>query len=95
MYNVDAVERIMREQNKNFSDLAEYIYGDRRHTVRHLVRPGANPTSEMVEKVADFLGVPIDMVHGRFSSIKDSEKELNITKQLVRAQKESMQLRTN
>ena len=50
MYNVDAVERIMREQNKNFSDLAEYIYGDRRHTVRHLVRPGANPTSEMVEK---------------------------------------------
>ena len=25
MYNVDAVERIMREQNKNFSDLAEYI----------------------------------------------------------------------
>ena len=48
----------------------------------------------MVEKVADFLGVPIDMVHGRFSSIKDSEKELNITKQLVWAQKESMQLRT-
>ena len=48
----------------------------------------------MVEKVADFLGVPIDMVHGRFSSIKDSEKELNITKQLVRTQKESMQLRT-
>lgn len=90
MYSVDAVERIMREQNKNFSDLAEYIYGDRRHTVRHLVRPGANPTSEMVEKVADFLGVPIDMVHGRFNSLKDAEKELNITKKLVQAQEESI-----
>ena len=90
MYNVDAVERIMREQNKNFSDLAEYIYGDRRHTVRHLVRDGANPTSELVEKVADFLGVPIDMVHGRFNSLKDAEKELNITKKLVQAQEESI-----
>lgn len=90
MYSVEAVERMMREQKKNFSDMAEYIYGDRRHTVRHLVRDGANPTSELVEKVADFLGVPIDMVHGRFSSIKDSERELAITQQIVKTQEESI-----
>lgn len=90
MYSVEAVERMMREQKKNLSDLAEYIYGDRRHTVRHLVRDGANPTSELVEKVADFLGVPIDMVHGRFSSIKDSERELAITQQIVKTQEESI-----
>ena len=80
----------MREQKKNFSDLAEYIYGDRRHTVRHLVRDGANPTSELVEKVADFLGVPIDMVHGRFNPIKDSERELAITQQLVQSQEKTI-----
>lgn len=90
MYSVEAVERIMREQKKNFSDLAEFIYGDRRHTVRHLVKEGANPTSELVEKVADFLGVPIDMVHGRFNPIKDSERELTLSKQLIQSQEKTI-----
>ena len=51
MYNVEIVDRLMREQKKSASDMAEFIYGNRRRSVVHLVKEGANPTAELIEKV--------------------------------------------
>lgn len=86
MYNALTVERLMREQRKNGSDMAEYIFGDRRHTVRHLVKEGANPTAELVEKVADFLGVSIDVVYGRNDRTPESERNVELMEKLIRSQ---------
>ena len=76
MYSAVIVDRLMREQKKSGSDLAEYIYGNRSHTVRHLIKEGANPTAELVEKVADFLGVSIDEIYGRYNPRTKSDAEL-------------------
>jgi len=86
MYSPSIVDQLLREQKKSGSDLAEYVFGDRRHTVRHLIKEGANPTSELVEKVADFLGVSIDVLYGRYNPHKDNEHTIEMMEKLIRSQ---------
>ena len=92
MYSTVIVDRLMREQKKNGSDLAEYIFGDRRHTVRHLIREGANPTSEMLEKVAEFLNVSIDELFGRTNPHAGDAKNFELMEKLIRTQENQIKL---
>lgn len=66
--------------------MAEYVFDDRRHTVRHLIKEGTNPTAELVEKVADFLGVSIDVLYGRYNPHKDNEHTIEMMEKLIRSQ---------
>lgn len=95
MYQPEIVERLLREQQKNGSDLAEYCFNDRRHTVRHLVKEGANPTAELVEKVADYLNVPIDVIFGRKEQVSDLERVHEATKKLVESLEGQLQTKDN
>lgn len=93
MYSTVIVERLMREQKKNGSDLAEFVFGDRRHTVRHLIREGANPTSEILEKVANFLNVSIDELFGRIDPHTDDQRSIELMEKLIRSQENQLKLR--
>lgn len=86
MYSPSIVDQLLREQKKTGSDLAEYVFGNRRHTVRHLVKEGANPTAELVEKVADYLGVSVDVLFGRYSPHKEDEHSRELMEKLIRSQ---------
>lgn len=92
MYSTVIVDRLMREQKKNGSDLAEFIFGDRRHTVRHLIREGANPTSEILEKVADFLNVSIDELFGRIDPHAGDARSMELMEKLIRSQENQIKL---
>ena len=85
MYSTVIVDRLMREQKKNGSDLAEYIFGDRRHTVRHLIR-------EMLEKVAEFLNVSIDELFGRTNPHAGDAKNFELMEKLIRTQENQIKL---
>lgn len=93
MYSTVIVERLMRERQKNGSDLAEYCFGDRRHTVRHLVKEGANPTAELIEKVADFLDVSTDELFGRFNPRNSDDRQVELMEKLIRSQEDQLKLR--
>lgn len=95
MYNVDVVNRLMTEKKKNGSDLAEYCFGDRRHTVRHLIREGANPTAELIEKVADFLEVSTDELFGRYNPRSAEDDCIELMKKLIRSQENQLQMRAD
>lgn len=86
MYNVEIVDRLMREQKKSASDMAEFIYGNRRRSVVHLVKEGANPTAELIEKVADFLDVSIDELFGRYNPRNANDRDVELMEKLIRAQ---------
>lgn len=92
MYSTVIVNRLLREQRKNGSDLAEYIYGDRRHTVRHLMREGANPTSEILEKIAEFLNVSIDELFGRVDPHAGDTRNIELMEKLISSQENQIKL---
>lgn len=75
----------MREQKKSASDMAEFIYGNRRRSVVHLLKEGANPTAELIEKVADFLGVSIDEIFGRYNPRTAEDKDVELMEKLIRS----------
>lgn len=85
MYSPTTVERLMREQKKNASDMAEFIYGNRRRSVVHLLKEGANPTAELIEKVADFLGVSIDEIFGRYNPRTAEDRDVELMEKLIRS----------
>lgn len=92
MYHADIVERLMREQQKTQSDLAEYLYGDRRRSAGHLLREGANPTAEFVERIAMFLGVSVDVLFGRRYLDYRDDRKLALLHRLVILEEEQIRL---
>lgn len=85
MYSTVIVERLMREQKKNASDMAEFIYGNRRRSVVHLLKEGANPTAELIEKVADFLSVSVDEIFGRYNPRTSDDRDVELMEKLIRS----------
>ena len=65
--------------------MAEFIYGNRRRSVVHLLKEGANPTAELIEKVADFLGVSIDEIFGRYNPRTAEDKDVELMEKLIRS----------
>lgn len=93
MYSTEIVERLMALQKKSAADLSDFLYGDRKHCVRHLLKAGANPTAEYVEKVADFLGVSIDEIYGRYNPRSESDQNIDLMNKLIKSQEIQLQLR--
>jgi len=93
MYSVEIVERLMALQKKNAADLSDFLYGDRKHCVRHLLKAGANPTAEYVEKVADFLGVSIDEIYGRYNPRSESDQNVELMQKLIKSQEIQLEMR--
>lgn len=93
MYSVEIVERLMALQKKSAADLSDFLYGDRKHCMRHLLKEGANPTAEYVEKVADFLGVSIDEIYGRYNPRSESDQNIELMKKLIKSQEIQLEMR--
>ena len=65
MYSPITAKRLLDKEGKRMSDLAEYIFHDRRHSVKHLFVEGANPTAQTLLGMAEFFHVPMDILFDR------------------------------
>lgn len=93
MYNPATLKRLLFEEDKNMSDMAEYIFGDRRHSVKHLFDEGANPTARVLEGMAEFLHVPIDVLFNRkVSASSGSTNDNELLRKLVISQEDTISL---
>lgn len=92
MYSSQIVRTLLAQQKKNQSDLAEFIYGERNHTVRTLLADDANPTAKHVELIAQFFNVPIDFLFGRNVLNEDMKKNLELMEKLCRSQENTIEI---
>lgn len=90
MYSSQIVRTLLAQQKKNQSDLAEFIYGERNHTVRTLLADDANPTAKHVELIAQFFNVPIDFLFGRNVRDEETNKNLELMQKLCQSQEDTI-----
>lgn len=70
MYDGNIVRGLIKDRDVNQKDLSAYLYdGDRDHSIYSLISNKANPTAAMLEKMADFLRVPIDAFFKRTTPV--------------------------
>lgn len=93
MFSPTTVKRLLLEEDKRMSDMAEYIFGDRRHSVKHFFDEGANPTARVIEGMAEFFHVPIDVLFNRkVASTAGSGSDNELLRKLVISQEDTIQL---
>ena len=96
MYSPITAKRLLDKEGKRMSDLAEYIFHDRRHSVKHLFVEGANPTAQTLLGMAEFFHVPMDILFDRQiagSVVGGADNDL--LKKLVISQEDTIQLLKN
>ena len=97
MYSPITAKRLLDKEGKRMSDLAEYIFNDRRHSVKHLFEEGANPTAQTLLGMAEFFHVPIDTLFDRqiAGSVVVGGADNELLKKLVISQEDTIQLLKN
>jgi len=91
MYSATTAKRLLEEKGKSMSDLAEYVFGDRRHSVKHLFEEGANPTAKVLVGMAEFFHVSMDVLCDRQVEV-DLSGEGDLLRKLVISQEDTIRL---
>ena len=96
MYSPITAKRLLDKEGKRMSDLAEYIFNDRRHSVKHLFVEGANPTAQTLLGMAEFFHVPMDILFDRqIAGSVAGGADNDLLKKLVISQEDTIQLLKN
>lgn len=100
MYRAQNIKDIAEKKKIKIKDLYECT-GISRGTLFNLLKEDANPTADNIEKLADFLGCPIDdffirnatYQHTNTSGINSPDnKEIELLKQLLEEKERTIQI---
>lgn len=84
MYNGEIIRDLLRQQGKRAKDLLAALEINTNGSLSQLIKK-ANPTADRLEKIADFLNVPIDALfvrelpHGGYNVVGNGNHVANIT----------------
>lgn len=84
MYNGEIIRDLLRQQGKRAKDLLAALEINTNGSLSQLIKK-ANPTADRLEKIADFLNVPIDALfirelpHGGYNIVGNGNNVANIT----------------
>lgn len=84
MYNGEIIKDLLRQQGKRAKDLLAALEINTNGSLSQLIKK-ANPTADRLEKIADFLNVPIDALfvrelpHGGYNVVGNGNHVANIT----------------